>query len=58
MHLYISPQNWFSFVWNEHFEEAIFGLADRVAKDAITQIIEALTQESVKQSLKGTTESN
>ena len=55
MHLYISPQNWFSFVWNEHFEEAISGLADRVAKDAITQIIEALTQESVKQSLKGTT---
>jgi hypothetical protein len=33
-------------------------LVDRVAKDAVTQIIEGLEQGSVEQSLEGTTESN
>jgi len=44
--------------FDERFEEEISELVDRVAKDALTQIIRGLDQESVEQSLEGVTESN
>ena len=39
--------------FDERFEEAISGLVDRVAKDAITQIIEGLDKKITEQSLSG-----
>jgi hypothetical protein len=44
--------------FDERVEEEISELVDRVAKDALTQIIRGLDQESVEQSLEGVTESN
>ena len=44
--------------FDERFEEEISELVDRVAKDALTQIIRGLNQESLEQSLEGVTESN
>ena len=39
--------------FDERFEEVISGLVDRVAKDAITQIIEGLDKKITEQSLSG-----
>ena len=39
--------------FDERFEEVISGLVDRVAKDAITQIIEVLDKKITEQSLSG-----
>ena len=39
--------------FDERFEEVISGLVDRVAKDAITQIIEGLDKKIIEQSLSG-----
>ena len=39
--------------FDERFEEVISGLVDRVAKDAITQIIEGLEKKITEQSLSG-----
>ena len=44
--------------FDERVEEEISELVDRVAKDALTQIIRGLDQESAEQSLEGVTESN
>ncbi len=44
--------------FDERVEEEISELVDRVAKDALTQIIRGLDQESVEQPLEGVTESN
>ena len=45
-------------IFDERFEEEISGLVNRVARDALTQIIEGLNQETVEQPLEASTESN
>ena len=44
--------------FDQRFEEELSEIVDRVAKDAITQIIEGFIQETEGQTLEGTPESN